>query len=212
MEWLKEYTKNVSLSNNYTSMYTVSQFQNILKDTTGTGKNISGDYNSQYQIRQISIVERWGPFLGIDITFANNISTSFKYNKDRTLNFNLTNGQLSEQRGNELSIGAGWRKNGLILPFKGAGGRRFILENDINFRLDFSIKKAVTKIMYLDRETQDPVQGQTIYALRPSIDYNITQQLTFRLFYDYRKTIPETSNSYPTIIQSGGFSLRYTIQ
>ena len=85
-------------------------------------------------------------------------------------------------------------------------------DNEINFRLDFSVKTVVTYLHALDGVATNPVQGQTIYTLRPNIDYMISKQLMLKIFYDFRRTDPKVSSSYPTIIQSGGFSLRYTIQ
>ncbi len=38
------------------------------------------------------------------------------------------------------------------------------------------------------------------------------EKLNLRIFYDRRVTKPATSNSYPTAITSGGFTIRYTIQ
>lgn len=212
IELIKEYASNVTLNHQYTSNYNVNSFQTILPTDTGASPNFSGDYKSQYQIRQISITERWGPFLGIDITFVNNIQTRIEYKRDRMLNFTLTNGQLSEQTGSEWVIGAGYKKQNLAIPFLGGGGRRLVLENEINFRFDFSIRNNLTKVRYLDRESNDPVQGQVIYDLKPQIDYNFNEKLMMRIFYSYRRTDPATSNSFPTIIQSGGISLRYTIQ
>ncbi len=211
MEWVKTFASNVQLSNSYSSTFTVASFQSILQDSLSQN-SYTGDYKPQYQITQISIVERWGPFLGIDISFINNVSVKVEYKKDRTLNFSLANSQLSEQLGDEITFGTGYKVSGLLLPFKGAGGRRLVFENEINFRLDVSVKSVVTNIRYLDRVSTDPVQGQTIYTVRPNIDYMISKQLMLRIFYDYRRTDPKVSSSYPTIIQSGGFSLRYTIQ
>ena len=210
LEVFKEYMSNITLNHQYTSTYNVGSFQSILSDT---GNNaFTNNYNSEYQIRQISITERWGPFIGIDITFVNNITTRIEYKRDRTLNFGLTNGQLNEQKGSEWIIGAGYRTNELTIPFVRRGGRRVVLTSDINFRLDFGIRDNVTKIRNLDRPSNDPVQGQRVYTLRPTIDYMISEALMLRIFYDYRRTDPKTSNSFPTIIQSGGVSLRYTIQ
>jgi cell surface protein SprA len=209
IEAIKDYASNITLNHQYTSMYNVSSFQNVLD--TGTSA-LTGDYTPKYQIRQISITERFGPFLGIDITFVNNITTRVEYKRDRTLNFSLTNGQLNEQKGSEWVIGAGYRTTELPIPFFRRNGRQVVLESDINFRLDFGIRDNVTKIRNLDRPSNDAVQGQRVYTLRPTIDYMISEQLMLRIFYDYRRTDPKTSNSFPTIIQSGGFSLRYTIQ
>lgn len=207
---VKDYASNITINHQYTSTYNVGSFQTILTDT-GTNK-VTGDFTPEYQIRQISITERFGPFLGIDVTFVNNVTARIEYKRDRTLNFNLTNGQLNEQTGEEWVVSAGYRTTKLTIPFIRSNGRQLVLESDINFKLDFGIRDNVTKIRNLDRTSNDPVQGQRVYTLRPTIDYMISQQLMLRIFYDFRRTDPKTSNSFPTIIQSGGFSLRYTIQ
>lgn len=211
LDWVKEYASNVAINNQYTSNYTVAGFQNIFQDTSAFN-GFTGDYIPELQIRQIAVVERWGPFLGIDITFVNSMTARVEYKRDRTLNLGLTNSQLTEQRGNEVVFSFGYRPTKLSIPMMGGGGRSLVLEGDINIRIDFSMQDRITAIRYLDRENTDPVQGQRIYQFRPTIDYMITQSLMLRIFYDYRKTIPATSNTFETIIQSGGVSLRYTLQ
>lgn len=206
---VKEWFTNVSVQHAYQSTYSVGGFQTVMDTSRNTV--ISNDFQPELVIRQISIVERFGPFIGIDVTLTNNVTGTIKYNKDRTLNFALGNRQLSEQMGEEFQFGVGYRTTKLVLPFK-INGRRGVLENDINFRLDFSIRENVTKIRYLDRPSSDPVLGQTVYSFRPNIDYMINEKLMLRIFYDRRQTNPFTSNSFPTIITSGGFSIRYTIQ
>lgn len=210
IEAIKEYVSNVTLNHQYSSTYNVSSFQSVLNDSSTN--SYTGDYTSQFQIRQISITERFGPFLGVDVTFVGNITTRVEYKRDRSLNFGLTNGQLNEQKGSEWVIGAGYRTTELTIPFIKRGGRRMVLESDINFRLDFGIRDNETKIRNLDRPSGNSVQGQRVYTLRPTIDYMITEALMLRIFYDYRRTDPKTSSSFPTIIQSGGISIRYTIQ
>lgn len=208
---IKEYASNVTLNHAYTSTYNVASFQNILADSNTN--SVTGDVNPQYIIRQISITERFGPFCGIDITFINNITSRIEYKRDRTLNFSLTNGQLNEQTGSEWVVGGGYTTQSLTLPFIKRNGRRLVLEStNINFRLDVGLRSNVTKIRNLDRPNNQDVQGQRVLTIRPTIDYNISEQLMLRIFYDYRKTDPKTSNSFPTIIQSGGISLRFTIQ
>ena len=210
IEMIKDIASNITIKNSYSSIYTVGGFQTILNDSeTNT---FSGDYTPQYQIRQISINERWGPFVGVDITFTNNINAKVEYIRNRMLSFSLNNQQMSEQIGNEFAFGIGWTKDKLVLPIKGAGGRRLVLDNKITMRLDCSIREAVTKVRYLDRATNDPVLGQIVYSIKPNIDYMLSDKLMLRIFYDFRRTDPATSQSFPTIIQSGGFSLRYTIQ
>jgi cell surface protein SprA len=168
------------------------------------------DVAAKYIIRNVSISERFAPLIGVEVTLTNNLTTSIKYNKDRMLNLALGARQLNEQIGEEFTFGVGYRTKKLKIPL--GRTRQIILENDLNFRMDFSIRENVTKIRNLDRESNEPVLGQTIYSFRPSIEYQINEKLQLRIFYDRRQTDPLTSNQFPTVISSGGFSLRYTIQ
>jgi cell surface protein SprA len=211
IEAFKSFASNIALNHQYVSTYNIGSYQSILSDS---GVNtITRDYSSTYQIRQISITERFSPFLGINITFINKVNTNIEYKRDRMLNLGLTNGQLNEMAGSEWVIGAGYRTNELTIPFIRRNGRQLVLESDINFRLEFGIRDNYTKIRNLDRPpTTEGVAGQRIYTLRPTIDYMISQSLMLRIFYDYKRTVPKTTNNFLTIIQSGGFSLRYTLQ
>ncbi len=209
LSFVKNWASNIALSHRYTSTYTVSNFltPSTIPLDTAAGQT---DIQSQYVIKNVSIAERFAPLIGIEVTLTNNLTTSFRYIKDRTLNLALGSRQLNEQLGEELSFGVGYRAKKLKIPF--GRSRQLVLENDLNFRLDFSMRENVTKIRNLDRESNEPVSGQTIYSLRPTIEYQINEKLQLRIFYDRRQTNPLTSNQYPTVISSGGFSLRYTIQ
>jgi cell surface protein SprA len=207
---LKDYFSSINIQNNYSSVYSVTGFQTVLDTARNTVQ--SQDFQPKYLIRSISIVERWGPLIGVDVTLINNVTTGFKYSMDRSLNLALGNRQLTEVKGQELTFRIGYKTNKLTLPFKGPGGRRYVLNNDINFVLDFSIRDNVTKIRNLDIQADNNVNGQAIYTFKPSVNYMFNEKLMMQIFYSRTQTNPYTSNSFPTIITSGGFSLRYTIQ
>jgi cell surface protein SprA len=209
LSFVKNWASNIAISHRYSSNYVVGNFltpSEINRDTAA-GQT---DFASKYIIRSVSISERFSPLIGLEVTLTNNITTSIKYNKDRIINLALGNRQMNEQLGEEFSFGFGYRTTKLKIPI--GRTRQLLLENDINFRVDFSIRENVTKVRNLDRESNDPVFGQTIYSFRPSIEYQINSKLQLRIFYDRRQTNPLTSNQFPTVISSGGFSLRYTIQ
>jgi len=209
LRFVKNWASNIALSHRYSSTYTVGNFLTPSAINRDTAAGVT-DFLSQYIIRNVSISERFAPLFGVEVTLTNNITGSFKYNMDRTVNLSLGNRQLNEQLGEELSFGMGYRTKKLKIPI--GRTRQLVLDNDINFRVDFSIRENVTKVRNIDIETNVPVLGQTIYSFRPSIEYQINSKLMLRLFYDRRQTNPLTSNQYPTVISSGGFSLRYTIQ
>lgn len=206
---IQEYASNVNIQHAYTSTYNVGGFQTVMDTARNT--TLSSDFAPTYVIRQIMVSERFSPLIGIDVTLVNNMNFKVGYNKDRTLNFALGNRQLNEQMGEEITFGWGYRTNKLKIPFE-FGGRKRQLDNDINFRFDFAIRENQTKVRNLDVPSNDPVLGQRVISIKPTIDYNINEKLILRIFYDRRKTVPFTSNSFPTVITSGGFSVRYTIQ
>lgn len=209
LSFVKKWANNIALSHSYSSTYTVGNF---LTPTALDRDSLGGqtDFSSKYIIRGVSISERFAPLIGVEVTLVNNITTSVKYNKDRMLNLALGSRQLNEQIGEEFTFGLGYRTKKLKIPL--GRSRQIVLENDVNFRVDFSIRENETKIRNLDRISNEPVLGQTIYSFRPSVDYQINEKLMLRIFYDRRQTNPSTSNQFPTVISSGGFSLRYTIQ
>jgi cell surface protein SprA len=209
LKFVKNWASNIAISHRYSSTYTVGNYltPSELNIDTAAGQT---DIAAKYIIRNVSISERFAPLIGVEVTLTNNLTTSIKYNKDRMLNLALGARQLNEQIGEEFTFGVGYRTKKLKIPL--GRTRQIILENDLNFRMDFSIRENVTKIRNLDRESNEPVLGQTIYSFRPSIEYQINEKLQLRIFYDRRQTDPLTSNQFPTVISSGGFSLRYTIQ
>jgi cell surface protein SprA len=209
LSFVKKWASNIAISHRYSSTYTVGNFltPSAIERDTAAGQT---DIQSKYVIRNVSLSERYAPLIGVEITLVNNLTTSIRYNKDRTLNLALGARQLNEQLGEEISFGMGYRAKKMKIPL--GRSRQIILDNDVNFRVDFSIRENVTKVRNLDRESNEPVLGQTIYSLRPTIEYQINDKLQLRIFYDRRQTNPLTSNQFPTVISSGGFSLRYTIQ
>jgi len=57
-----------------------------------------------------------------------------------------------------------------------------------------------------------PTTGADIFSLRSSATYQITSNIALRIFYDWIKNIPQTSNTYPTSNTNAGFSLRISFQ
>ncbi|MBX7204580.1 MAG: cell surface protein SprA [Bacteroidia bacterium] len=211
LELLKEYTSNVSISHSYSSVYSIPKYTTSVNYFPGLDS--SGLIQPKYIVSTVSITERFAPLLGVDVTFLNSLTTSFSYNTDRTLNLAITNSQITESRNKEYTIGIGYRPKELKIPFISARGRQTVLKNDINMRMDFSIRDNRTIVRKIDQSVDNqPVNGNKVITIRPTIDYMINEKLNIRIFYDRRVTKPATSNTFPTAITSGGFSMRYTIQ
>lgn len=210
IEAFKQYTSNISLNHNYTSNYNIANYTTSVTFSDSSVSQPGTVIQPEYIIRAISITERFSPLIGIDVTFLNNITTTFSYNTGRTLSLALTNPQLTEARNKEYTIGIGYRTKELKLPF--GRGKQRVLENDINFRFDFSVRDDQTIVKRIDQQVNEPVNGNRVITIKPTIDYMFNEKLNLRIFYDRRVTKPATSNSFPTAITSGGFTIRYTIQ
>ncbi len=213
---LEDVVNNVNISHNYTSQFSINGYTTDL-DFEGDGKftatrkdTLTGNYYSRFEIPQVLISEQLSPLIGIDITWANNMTTRFNYKKSRNLSMSFIDYQLSESKTEEITFGFGYRMQGMTFPLQ-IGGKQLELNNDINFKLDFSYRNNVTVNRKLDQDISEATNGMKSFKLSPSIDYTINKQLSAKLFYDFSKSIPATSASYPITNHKGGVTIRFTL-
>ncbi|MEX0811553.1 MAG: cell surface protein SprA [Chitinophagales bacterium] len=216
MKLFENIFKNVNITHGYNSNFTLSGYISDL-NYEGDGylspsviDTLSNNYNPQLAIAQVVISEQFSPLIGIDITWANDITTRFDYKKSRSLSMSMIDYRLSETNTTEFSFSFGYRMKGLTLPFK-IGGKKRSLNNDINFNFEFSIRDNVTTNYILDQDISQPTQGMKTIRVSPSIDYVINKRLNIRLFFDRNRTIPATSASYPITNTKAGITLRFSL-
>ena len=132
--------------------------------------------------------------------------------KDRNLALSFANNQLTEVNGKELVFGTGYRWKNLELknPFK-KGKDKKAIKSDLNLKADFSIRQNLTVIRKVVEQVTQPTAGQTIYSLKTSADYMITQRITARLFYDWLFTNPRISTSFKSSNTNAGVSIRFSL-
>ena len=123
---------------------------------------------------------------------------------------NFANLQLSEMRNNEAVFGIGYKFKEMLIPFK-IKGKKMRLNNDLNCRLDVSVRKNKTLIRKLDQDVNEPTRGSTTVSIRSSADYVINERLNLKLFYERTMMNPVVSSSFPTANSSAGISLRFTL-
>ena len=153
--------------------------------------------------------------------FTNQMQFKFEYAKTRQLSLSLIDFQLSEVRSSEFSIGAGYRKKGLRLPFninlpkflqsKNASTSKSKLENEINFRLDFKIRDNVTANSRLDQNTNFATGGSKEITIVPTIDYYLSNRVQVKFYFDQRKVIPYISSSAPVTNTRAGVQINVSL-
>jgi len=213
-----------NLTHRYNSTFTVNNFSNeqrydgrvydinpqliapYVLDT------VSGNFYSLFRIPDIQISEQFAPLIGVDMTFTNNFTTRVEYRKTRSLGLSMgIDFQLNETKSQEFIIGAGYQVTGLVLPFKGKSGENVVLENDLTFQLDFSISDNITAVYGADQAFSQPVTGTKTIRLSPTIDYVVNERIRLTAYYDRTKTIPYTSQSYPTTNTKGGIRVSFSL-
>jgi len=208
---------NFTLRHGYHSTFSMNSFNTALlfQDPNRIGfpsfvDPLTGNYIPYFLVPNISIQEAFDPLIGIEITFVNQISTRFEYKKSRQLSLSLIDYQLAEIRSTELTFGFDWRRKGMPLikklPFmKGK------LDNDVTFRMDFSMRDDATANSKLDQGTSFGTAGQKVIRIAPSIDYIVNNRISIKLYFEQNRNIPKISNSFPITNTRAGLQVRISL-
>ncbi|MEO6916899.1 MAG: cell surface protein SprA, partial [Chitinophagaceae bacterium] len=211
---------NFTISHAYNSNLSMNSFNSSLLfadplrlGVPGFVDTASGNFYPYFLVPNITITEAFAPLLDVDIQFTNQLTTRFEYKKSRTLSLSLIDFQLSESRSTEFVIGAGFRKRGFPLPFKVPFSKKNTkkLENDINFRLDLSLRDDVTSNSRLDQDASLPTAGQRVIGINPSIDYVLNNRINVKLYFDQRRVEPKISTSAPITTTRAGVQIRVSL-
>lgn len=214
--FFRKYFRNFSISHSYRSIYTVGGFSNNIQyeaDDDGFDfikDQLDWNYISQYEFNNISISEQFSPLINFDMTWENSLTTKLSIKKSRNITLGLSNNQITEMKSNELIIGLGYRFKEVPLRLKLGGGRR-TFESDINIKVDFSIRDNKTVLRKLVENTNQISNGQKVMSINISGDYQLTQKIIFRLFYDQIVNTPYISAQYPNSNIKGGVSIRFML-
>jgi cell surface protein SprA len=211
---------NFSLTHAYTATLGMNSFTSALlyQDVSRFGypsfiDTVSRNYIPYYLVPNITIQEQFSPLIGIDFSLVNQLTGKFEYVKQRQLSMSLIDFQLSEVRSTEFTIGAGYRKRGLKLPFKIPFSKKDTkkLDNEINFRFDFKVRDNVTSNSRLDQQSAFATAGSKEITLSPTIDYYISNRINVKLYFDQRRVTPYISSAAPTVNTRAGMQVRISL-
>lgn len=170
---------------------------------------LSDNFFSFFFIPQITISESFAPLAGLDFTMTNGLNARFNYSRSRTLGLSLLDFQTSESNSTSFTIGAGYRTNNITLPIRLFGGSK-TLENQIDFRLDYSLQDDESINFRLDQNTVLPTRGARTVSIFPTIDYVLNDRINLQTFFERRRSEPRTRNSFPITNTRGGMRLSYS--
>lgn len=219
---IKKVFPSISITHSYSNTYAVSSYNSSLQyggDTVSINRFFSPYYPSLGDsggvfvpinvINQVSIVERFAPLIGFNFKTKSNMNFRIEYRTDRTLNFNLSNRQVTETRNEDFTVGYGYTKANMKLPVKWQG-RDVVLKNDVTFRVDVSRRESTA----VQRRLDGPAvitQGQVNFNIRPNISYQVNQRLTTQIYFEYTFVRPKVSTSFTRTVVAFGIQLRYSL-
>lgn len=215
VKWFKDNFKRFSVNHGYRAGYTINQFRtNLVYDTAlndspeNAQLNQGGDFLNQMLFSNINLVEQFSPLIKLDFEMRNSIKILAELRKDRTLSLNFDNNLLTEIKGNEYTIGLGYRLKELTFVTN-FGGKRTVLKSDLNFKADLSLRHNETIVRYLDVDNTQVTAGQDIYGLRFTADYALSKNLTAIFRYDHSFATYAISTAFPQTTIRSGLTLRY---
>jgi cell surface protein SprA len=238
IEAVKEIFSKFTISHGYNSTLTVnsfntdSDFRSINNRTTDLNQN----YFSRFEIPQIVIQEQFSPLIGVQMELQNGISMDLDFRKSRNLQMSFITYQLSETKTSEYTFGLGYTLRNVNIGFltgnkpkSSRGGRRGGRNGgdnkdnepaagqsqnqgrDMNIEFQFSLRDDITINHLLDQGVAEPTRGLRQIQFSPSVDYDVNDRLNVRFFFDFNKTTPKTSASFPITNTRGGITVTFSL-
>ena len=218
-----------TLTHRYISQYRVGSYSSFLSwvaASDGSSLGYIRDVVSgapipsmPYDISMVSIVESFNPLFEVRGEFINHISTSFRLNRSRAINLNITSQRIVEMSNNDIVVGVGYRiPNFNRIVFRGTNAAGFSengtpsFNSDLNLRLDVSNRITHTLVRQIEDGFTQAAGGLRSTSIRFSADYAMNRNVTLRAFFDRMITQPLVSvTAFPMTNTSAGVSLRLNL-
>lgn len=229
---LRKKFSSITISHAYTSSYSVASYtnsqlyntadnitltNNIENQSYATQPNENGELVPVYVFNQVIISERFAPLIKVAIRTRTRLNASVEYKTERNVTLNLSNTQILEVNGKDFVISLGFTKANVKMPFK-IKGRTTTLKNDLDFRMDFSLKDTkTTQRKYNDGITEDEesqnkvTNGNVNFQLRPNVGYSLNNRLTLQFYYERNVNEPLVSSSYKRSTSAFGIQVRFSL-
>lgn len=195
---------NVDYHGNPNGYYqTVDNAGNVIKN--------DGDKINPYTFAQVGYVESFSPLIGIDVTMRNNMQFGIQYNKTRMMVLGLVNQTLTEDANTEYVVRLGYIIRNFRLGTANIRGRGTRGKgSDLNIRGDISLRDSKTSIMNILLNDAQVTGGQRLMNIKLSADYNVSENLNLRVFYEQMTSKYKISTAFPLSTIRAGISATFT--
>jgi len=204
-----QFTK-FDILHSYNATYTATGVQSSIDYFNNAGSlDVNGDYINPFTFSQVGYVESFSPLVGVDVTMRNNMQFGIQYNRNRMLLLGLVNHTLTEDSNSEYVVRLGYIVRNFRLGNAGGGGRNN-KGADLNIRGDISLRDSRTSIMNILLDDSQVTGGQRLMNIKLSADYNVSQNLNLRVFYEQMTSKYKISTAFPLSTVRAGISATFT--
>ena len=196
----------------YNATYTATGIQSSIDyfNSSQGARDVNDDYINPYTFAQVGYVEAFAPLVGIDVTMRNNMQFGLQYNRMRTLLLGLVNHTLTEDSNTEYVVRLGYIvrnfRLGNMTNTRGGRGKG----SDLNIRGDISLRDSRTSIMNILLDDSQVTGGQKLMNIKLSADYNVSENLNLRVFYEQMTSKYKISTAFPLSTIRAGLSATFT--
>ena len=206
MTWFKDNFKKFSLQHGYRSSYSVNAYRsNLNPSPTDTNGNLFPEVITS----NVNLTEQFNPLINVSFELKNSFNVMAEVKKDRSLNMSFDNNLLTEVQGNDYTVRLGYRIKGVQINSKLADNAQGVIKSDINLKADFTLRKNMTIVRYLDYNNNQLGGGQNIWSFKLTADYSFSKNFTAIFFYDHQFSKAVISTAFPLTNIRSGFTLRY---
>lgn len=206
LDWFKDNFKRFSLQHGYRSSYSVNAFRSNLNPSP-TDSN--GNFYADVITSNVNLTEQFNPLARVEFELKNSFNFRAEMKKDRTLNMSFDNNLLTEVQGNDYTIGLGYRIKDVTINSKLADNATGLIKSDVNLKADFTLRKNMTIVRYLDYNNNQLGGGQNIWSAKFTADYSFSRNLTAIFFYDHQFSKAVISTAFPLTNIRAGLTIRY---
>ncbi len=232
----KRIFKSFSLTHSYQCVYSVGTY-NSFSDWVSIGDNLGFTQDvltngpipsSPFNIASITLTEKFGPLIGFNATFINDITLNVQYDHQRTLTLNTSAGQLVEGLSKGFSVTAGYKIANFneVLKIK---SKQQNVNNDLTFNLNVKMANNMSLIRKFERVVSEneeevvpinkfqskPAQatnGTKTWNINFTANYVVSKRITMGAYYEFSSNTPIVStNAYPTTSTNYGLTINMSL-
>jgi len=206
LAWFKDNFKRFSVQSGYRSSYSVNSFRsNLNPSPTDTNGNFFPDIITS----NVNLTEQFNPLFNVNFELKNSLNIMAEMKRDRSLNMSFDNNLLTEVQGNDYTVRIGYRIKDVQINSRLADNAQGVIKSDINLKADFTLRKNMTIVRYLDYDNNQLGGGQNIWSFKLTAEYSFSKNFTAIFFYDHQFSKAVISTAFPLTNIRSGFTLRY---